>query len=150
MAMTGAVDVKRFLEQLNRARAEGRAEVEIDFHRVTHPNCPLPFESHKGRIVYIYLGLMAAVLIGARWAFAAPWSAAGIAALVVSVAYWLIGKRFLEKHAERKIVGHLTSDGDTWEKLWRFGGVTLRVAKDGAEAAWVAPKDSWKDAYERL
>jgi hypothetical protein len=148
--MTGTVGVMRFLEQLNRARAEGRAVVEIDFRHVTHMNCPLGFEALKGRIAYIYLGLMVAVGVGMRWGLAAPWSTVGIAALVVSAVYWVVGKRFLEKRAERKIIRQLTSDGVSWEKLWRYGGVTLRIRKDGDEMTWVAPKASWIEAYEHL
>jgi hypothetical protein len=148
--MTGSVDVKQFLEQLNRARAEGRAKVEIDFDRLTRPNCPLPFESFKGRIVYLYLALFAATIIAARWGLKAEWNTVLLTIAVVSAVYWLVGKRVLEKQAKSRIVGWLTSDGDSWEKIWRFGGVTLRIGTGGAEASWVAPKDSWKDAYERL
>jgi hypothetical protein len=148
--MTGTVDVKQFLEELNRARAEGRAKVEIDFNRVTLPTSPLPFESLKGRIVYIYLGLLATVIGGARLGLLASWKVVLIAAVVASIAYWAVGKRLLETRAAERIVGQLTADGDSWEKLWRFGGVTLRIADAGAEAAWIAPKDNWKDAYDRL
>jgi len=148
--MTGSVDVKQFLEQLNRARAEGRAKIEIDFNRLTMPNCPLPYESHKGRIVYIYLALLALVIGGARWGLRLDWNTVLIAVAAVSAFYWIIGRRLLETTAVRAIIRQLTADGDAWEKIWRFGGVTLKVAANGAEAAWVAPKDSWKDAYERL
>lgn len=148
--MTGSGDVKVFLERLNRARADGQARVEIDFNRVTHPSSPLPYEAVKGRIAYLYIAIAAAVAIGARWGLGAGWTTVLEAVVVVSVLYWLIGKRFLERRATGKIIGQLTSDGDAWEKIWRFGGITLRISKDGAEEVWVAPKDSWKSAHDRL
>ena len=148
--MIGSVDVNQFLEQLNRARAEGRAKIEIDFNRLTLPNCPLPFEALKGRIVYIYLGLLA-VLIGAgRWGLQIDWKTLLIAAAVVSGLYWVAAKPLLETNARNGIVRRLTADGDAWEKIWRFGGVRLKVVANGAETSWIAPKDSWKDAYEIL
>lgn len=148
--MTGTVDVKAFLEQLNRARADGRAKVEIDFHRVTDPRCPLPFEAFKGRIAYLYLGIIIATLVAAKWAFQANWTDTLIAAAAVSLVYWIVGKRFLERWTTGKIVDKVTTDGDAWEKIWKWGGITLKVPKGETEAAWVAPKDRWRDAYESL
>lgn len=148
--MSGSGDVKAFLERLNRARADGLATVEIDFNRVTHPSSPLPFEAVKGRIAYLYIAIVAAVVIGLRWGFGVSWTIAFEAAAAVTVVYWLIGKRFLERRATGKIIGRLTSDGDAWEKIWRFGGISVRLSKDGVDEVWVAPKDSWKSAHDRL
>lgn len=147
--MTGSVDVKVFLERLAAARSAGRADVEIDFNRVTHPSSPLPFESLKGVIVYLYLAVVLAVALAGRWGFSANWTVILEVAVGASVVYWILAKRLLENWAKRKIVARLLADGEAWEKLWRFGGVTLRI--DGPDVTtWVAPKDSWKDAAERL
>lgn len=148
--MTGSGDVKLFLERLNQARADGRAEVEIDFNRVTHPNSPLPYEALKGRIVYLYVVLVVLIAVAARWGFGAGMTTILEVVGGFSVLYWLIGKRFLERRAIGQILGQLTSDGDAWEKIWRFGGITVRISKDGDEEIWVAPKDSWKSAHDRL
>ncbi|MBM3546922.1 MAG: hypothetical protein FJX54_08210 [Alphaproteobacteria bacterium] len=148
--MTGTVSVKQFLEQLNRAMAEGRAKIEIDFNRMSQANCPLGYQAFRGRIAYIYLGLMAAMIGGSRWAFKLEWSMVVAAAVAFSAVYWIFVKGRLEARAVRKIVSQITTDSDAWEKIWPFGGVTLKVTSGGAEAVWNAPKDRWKDAYEQL
>ena len=148
--MTGNTEVDRFLEQLNRARADGRAKVEIDFNRVTHPSCPLPYEALKGRIAYLYIGMAAVLAVAVRWGFGAGWITVLEVVGVASILYWIIGKRFLERQAMGKILGQLTTDGEAWEKVWRFGGITVRISRNGDEETWVAPKDSWKSAHDRL
>lgn len=147
--MTGSIDSKVFLKRLARARDEGRAALDIDFDRVTHPHCPLPYESMKGRIVYIYLAAVAVGAFACRWGFGLTWTTTGEILLGASVVYWLLGKRVLEALATRSIINGLLNDGDAWEKLWRYGGLTVRVLGPDARA-WVAPKDSWKDAYDHL
>lgn len=148
--MTGNTEVNLFLERLNRARADGSAQVEIDFNRVTHPSSPLPYEAVKGRIAYLYIALAAVVAFAARWGFGAGWITVLEIVAAVSLLYWLIGKRFLERRATGKIIGQLTTDGEAWEKIWRFGGITVRISKNGDEEIWVAPKDSWKSVHDRL
>lgn len=53
--MTGEVDTKTFLQNLAMARAAGRADIEVDFNRICHPNNPVPFGAHKVRIAYLYI-----------------------------------------------------------------------------------------------
>lgn len=144
------VDAKAFLAQLNLAREAGQAKVEVDFDRLTHPSCPLPFEAFKGQIVYVYLGIALAIGAIARWGFQADVKTILIVLASVTVPYWIVGRRFLEAVAKRKILSRLTSDGDAWEKIWRFGGVTVTINTSDAQSVWTAPKDRWKDAYVLL
>jgi hypothetical protein len=147
--MTGEVDTATFLRDLVTARAAGRAEVEIDFNRVCHPNSPVPFGAHKARIAYFYVAAVVVAGVLARSAFEASWTATLLVVLAFSVIYWTGLKRLLELWAKRRIVALLLANEDAWEKIWRFGGVTLRIT--GSEAAmWVAPKGRWKDAHKRL
>jgi hypothetical protein len=147
--MTGELSTKAFLKDLSEARTAGRVQIDVDFNRVCDPRCPLPFESFKGRIVYIYVGLVVAVAVASRLGFGASWTLVFEILAGFSLIYWLAIRRVLETWAKRKIIAQLLDSEDAWEKIWRFGGITLRLV--GPESAmFVAPKDRWKDAYERL
>lgn len=147
--MTGDVSTKAFLKDLVEARNAGRVEIEVDFNRVCEPSSPLPFESHKARIAYLYLAALAVLGAAARLGFGTSWTELFIGLAVFSLVYWVVVRRVLENRAKRKIVALLLGDEDAWEKIWRFGGVTVRLMGPEPQS-WVAPKDRWKDAYERL
>ncbi|MSP49858.1 MAG: hypothetical protein EXQ95_11110 [Alphaproteobacteria bacterium] len=148
--MSDDVGIKDFLTRLNQAESAGRAKVLVDFNKVTHISSPLPFESFKGQIAYIYLALVAALAIAARWVAGLTWTDTLIGLGGISVVYWVLGRMLLERRAKRQIVARLLSDGDAWEKLWRYGGITLRIEEPSGASAWVAPADRWKDAYRHL
>lgn len=148
--MVDEVRVKDFLVLLTHAERAGKAKIIVDFDKVTHLNSPLPFESFKGQIAYIYLGLIAIYVIVSRWAFGVDWTNTFIGLGAVSLFYWAVVRGLLEKLAKRRIIARLLSDGDAWEKIWRFGGITVRVGEADDAAAWAAPTDSWKEAYRHL
>jgi hypothetical protein len=147
--MAGEVSTKTFLKDLSEARNAGRVQIDIDFNRVCDPGSPLPFESHKARISYLYLALLAGLSFAARTWLGASWTDLLWGLGIFSVVYWLAVRRILETWAKRKIIASLLDNDEAWEKIWRFGGITLHLV--GPEpASWVAPKDRWKDAYERF
>jgi hypothetical protein len=148
--VTQKFNVLEFLERLKKARAEGRVEIEVDFTRVTHPSSPLPFESFKGKIAYIYLGLVVVLLAASRAVLHVSWRDTLIVIGVASLVYWILARRLLERWAKKKIVDQLLSDSEGWEKMWRFGGVTLTVQDPAEPLVWVAPKGDWKEASPKL
>jgi len=151
--VTRKFNVAEFLNLLSVARKEGRATLDVDFNKAAHPSSPLPFESFKGTIAYIYLALVALILVASRVFLAISWKDAGIIIGGVTLVYWLLGRRILEARAKRKIAEQLLSDSDAWEKMWRYGGVTLTVVDPAAPEAplvWVAPKGDWREALPKL
>jgi hypothetical protein len=147
--MTGTLSTKTFLKDLSEARSAGRVQIDVDFNRVCDPRSPLPFESLKGRIVYLYLGFLVVIGAATRLGFGAGWTVVLEVLAGFSLVYWLAVRRALEAWAKRRIIAALLASEDAWEKIWRFGGITLRLV--GPESAtWVAPKDRWKDAYEHF
>lgn len=151
--LTQKFSVAEFLNLLSVARNEGRARVDIDLNKAAHPSSPLPFESFKGAIAYVYIGVVFAVLIVSRVFLSVSWANAGIALAGISLVYWIVGRRLLEARARRKIADHLLSDSDAWEKMWRYGGVTLTIVDPAAPQTplvWISPKDDWREALAKL
>lgn len=148
--VTQKFNVMEFLERLNKARMDGRAQIEVDFTRVTHPSSPLPFESFKGKIAYIYLALVVALLAASRAAFHVSWRDTLILIGVASLVYWILARRLLERWAKKKIVDQLLADSENWEKMWRYGGITLTVQDAAEPLVWVAPKGDWREASPKI
>lgn len=150
MLVTQKFNVLEFLERLRKARMDGRAKVDIDFAKMTHPSSPLPFESFKGKIAYIYLGIVIATLAVSRAIVHISWRDSLIIVGVFSLLYWIFVRRLLERRAREKIVDQLLSDSDGWEKMWRYGGITLTVLEPAGPSVWIAPKGDWKEASTKL
>lgn len=148
--MQQSVDTKTFLSWLSEAHRNGLVDIQIDFNRVTHPNSPLPFESFKGQITYLYVGLIAALLYGCRSLLTLGWTETFAMSVVISLLYWWIVRSALERWATRRILDRLLADDTAWEKLWRFGGVAIKGVSADAAQLWRAPADNWKDSYESL
>jgi hypothetical protein len=132
------VDEPPSADELFRALARhvkaGELELRYDFKRLRHGDCPVAVEADSARWAYATIAAMVLGLWRGGWWFAL--AAAGIGSLL----YYGVGMRLVERNIRRRIAERSLGSLDEWQKLWRFGGITL-VAKDGA--ACVAPDGNW-------
>jgi hypothetical protein len=134
--MTGPSD----FSALKAAVDAGKVHVDVDLQRACHPNCPLPFEHLKGRVVYGYFALIAAAIAAHVWlSIPAAMLWGGFA--LVSLLYWTVVRKLAENHFRRHIVAYALEEEDRWAKLWRFGGLTI-AGSDGTKVA--APAGDWR------
>src|SRR5260221_14071702 len=72
---------------------DGRVTLAVDIKIVCHPSCPLPLEYLKGRIVHLFLALIASILI-AQNIFELDWNRTLIAMTATAVVYWAAFRPF--------------------------------------------------------
>jgi len=119
---------------LRRHVAAGEIELRYDFKRLRHGDSPVAVEAESTRWAY---GMVAVLLLGlwfVGWWFAL--AAAGIG----SVLYYMIGIPRIERNIRRRIEERSLGGLDEWQRLWRFGGITL-AARDGRTCE--APQGNW-------
>jgi hypothetical protein len=119
---------------LVRLHAEGKIALELDFKRLHHMDCPVAVEADSNLLAY---GIVAASLF-ALWR-GGWWVALAVAALGVAL-YFSVGQAYVRRRIRRRIAERALNDRDLWQKLWRFGGVTLVPQAGGACAA---PQGNW-------
>jgi hypothetical protein len=119
---------------LRRLLALGRVRLELDVARLEHIDSPVVVEADSNIWVYTLLAICAAVF----WR-AGPWP--GVAAIIASLALYLTaGRRYVRRRLIRRVHERALGDGESWRRLWRFGGVTL-VAEGAGRC--VAPEGNW-------
>ena len=113
----------------------GKVSLVLDFNRLNQMDSPVGVEADSNIWAYggVALTLFAFWLGGAYWALAA--AAAGLAA------YYTLGRAYVRKRLGKRIEERAFQDVELWQKLWRWGGVSL-VPDSGGEAC-VAPKGNW-------
>ena len=138
-----AETAEALLEQLRRLHADGRIGIELNSKRLTHIDSPVAFEAESNQWVY---GLL--IVTGLFW-WQFGWQA-GAATAAVSVAIYLtVGKAFLRKRIDRRVRDQVLVDVVRWRKLWNFGGVVLRDARNGGEDC-AAPGGNWMAFTRRV
>jgi hypothetical protein len=131
--------------RLRRLCAEGRVSIELDNKRLSHIDSPVSFEAWGNQLVYPLLLLTCGVF----WWFG--WKVGAATGVVSVLAYLTIGKAFLHRRIERRVRDQVLEDVIRWRKLWSFGGVSLRLAGDGAaDETCVSPSDNWMQFVRRL
>lgn len=125
---------------LFRAIAEGRARIDIDTVRVRHVDCPVSGAAYHTLQIYLSgaLGVAAIFLLPAARAYA---SIAGLVLLNLVVA-----RPIVERSMRRHVFDRLSRRVDLWDRMWRFGGVTLRFPDGMVESA---PAGDWRRAARR-
>jgi len=125
----------QLFQTLLRLREQGKVTLLLDFNRLNHMDSPVGVEADSNIWVYggVAVSLLALWLGGAYWALGV--AAAGIAA------YYTAGRAYVRRRLGRRIEERAFGDLELWQKLWRWGGVSL-VAAPGGETC-DAPKGSW-------
>lgn len=124
---------QQLFDRLVAAWQAGTLDIELDPKKLTHPHCPVAADSYWTAYVYGLVALLA--LAGFLWG----WQVAAAGALAAGLAWHLGARAWLHRRMGRFALRRLTADAELWDRMWRFGGVTLRTG--GAEAT--APADSW-------
>lgn len=119
---------------LRRLAASGELAVACDFARLRHMDSPVGSEAETTRWAYAAVSLALVALWRGGW-----WAALAAAA-VGTVLYFTAGLAHARRNIRRRIDARALESLDEWQKLWRFGGVTLRTK--GGEVC-EAPKGNW-------
>jgi len=124
------------LGELHRLCAAGAIELRLDYKRLAHIDSPVSAESDS--MIWIY----GTIAVAAAAYPLGHWVGSLVAVALALAAYATIGRaRVRRRIAERVKDGALTQIA-LWQKLWRFGGITLIAAgKDLPECA--APQGNW-------
>ena len=118
---------------LQRLIADGRVELRLEFKRLNHMDSPVGSEADSNIFAY---AVLAVALFMIWWR---GWIAAGITALVGIVFYYSIGLAYVRKRVRRRVEQRALGELDVWQRLWRFGGVSLIA---GGETC-TAPQGNW-------
>jgi len=133
----GAMPARTDAELLSALRASlraGRVELRLDARRLDSQDSPVSVQAESTRWLYALV-----VASGAAWSWGGH--AAGLAAGAASVACWYLWVRpDVARRISRRVEDVALDDAATWRRLWRHGGVALRIA--GAVAC-VAPDGNW-------
>jgi hypothetical protein len=118
---------------LRRQIDDGRLKITLEFKRLNHMDSPVASEADSNIFAY---GVLALALFMVWWR---GWLAAGIVALVGTIVYYSIGLTYTRRRLRRRVQERALSDLEVWQKLWRFGGVSLHAGSDTC----AAPQGNW-------
>lgn len=133
---------KELLALISSAVASGAINLSLDFKRLTHPHCPVPFHTLTTRIAYLYL-VICVLVLGIKAGLGLPWIPVLVGLAVLTAAYWTIIRRDAERRVFAKIRSDLLADSTLWDKVWRYGGMRLSRRDGDREIVAEAPKDPW-------
>jgi hypothetical protein len=128
-------DDRALLKRLARACRSGAVAIEADPKRLRHIHSPVLSQADGNQWLFSFLAVAAALW----WALDWRWAAA--AGAVWLAAYLMVGRRALGRRLMMRIDRRL-DDPSGWNKLWSFGGVTLRDEASGTRCA--APEEDWR------
>ena len=121
--------------------AEGRIALGYDFKRLQHMDCPVASEADANLWAY---GTVAAALV-ALWL--GGWWIAGAVSVAGVALYFTLGQFYVRRRIRRRVAERALESLDVWQRLWRFGGITL-AAREGATCA--APAGNWMEMVRGL
>ena len=119
----------------------GELSLRYDFKRLRHMDSPVAVEAESTRWAYATIVAILASLWLGGW-----WLALGVAG-IVSTLYYVVGLRLIERNIRRRIDERSLGSLDDWQKLWRFGGVTLATRDD---KICEAPDGNWMALVREL
>jgi hypothetical protein len=125
------------LRDLARFYTEGKLEIRLNYGRLKHMDSPVGVEADSNIWAY---GVIV-VMLAAAWF--GGWKA-GVAIFVLgTLAYFTIGRHYVHRRMEKRIETTALTDVAVWQKLWRFGGLTLAALEPGAAEPCPAPGGNW-------
>lgn len=125
------------LRDLCRLYTEGKLEISLDYGRLKHMDSPVGVEADSNIWAY---GVIV-VTLAAAWL--GGWLAGGGVFLAGVVAYFTIGRHYVHRRMEKRIEETALTDANVWQKLWRFGGLTLVAFEPGVAEPCAAPNGNW-------
>src|ERR1051326_8804557 len=109
LSAAGAADLLRILRRLV---AEGRVTVDADLRRLQHMDSPVVVEADTN--LWIYAAIAAVLLAWWAWGNLPALGTAAAGAL----AYFPLGRRYVERRLERRVREVALADGEVWRRLW--------------------------------
>lgn len=131
--------------RLGAAILGGTVGIAIDARRINHMDCPVAGAAYHTADVYVVVALCAALfaVLPAVWA-------AGLAGALLAV-NWLVVLPLIRRWMERFAIRHLIKRFDLWQRMWKFGGVTLTArTPEGGDLTAHAPADDWRRVARAL
>lgn len=125
------------LQDLRRLYAAGKLEIRLDFGRLNHMDSPVGIEADSNIWAYgvVVVSLLAVWLAG--------WIAGGVAFVLGAAGYFTIGRHYVHRRMKKRVEMTALTDPGVWQKLWRFGGLTLVALDPGAAEPCPAPTGNW-------
>lgn len=136
----GEASAVELFRALNRLLAEGRIALRLDYARLQHIDCPVGSEADGNIWAYGVLAAASLALWRGGW-----WAAIAVGAAGVAL-YFSVGLAYVRHRIRRRIDERALASLDVWQRLWRFGGVTL--AAGGATCQ--APKGNWMELVRSI
>ena len=124
------------LGELRALLAEGVVKLGLNFKRLGEMDSPVGAESDSMRWV---LATLAASMIAF---FIGRWAATAIVFVSACALYATVGRRWVRRRIVQRVEETALNNMAVWQKLWRFGGITLTAKRDDLPAC-VAPAGNW-------
>jgi hypothetical protein len=135
--------------ELRALLARGTLRLELDLARLDHIDSPVAVEADSN--IWVYGSIAVCAII-----FWQGGTYPGVAAVAVSLAlYFTVARRYVRRRLIRRVHERALGDGETWRRLWRFGGVTLVQEGPGADGSedgdgrCAAPQGNWMALVRR-
>jgi hypothetical protein len=125
------------LRDLHRFYTDGKLEIKLDYGRLKHMDSPVGVEADSNIWAYAVIVVMLAAAYVGGWL-------AGVGVFVAgTAAYFTIGRHYVHRRMEKRIEEKALTDATVWQKLWRFGGLTLAAFDATAAEPCAAPDGNW-------
>lgn len=125
------------LRDLCRLYTDGKLEIRLDYGRLKHMDSPVGVEADSNIWAYGVIVLM----------LAGGWFGGLIAGAAIFVlgtlAYFTIGRHYVHRRMEKRLETTALTDIGVWQKLWRFGGITLVAFQPDVAEPCAAPDGNW-------
>ena len=119
---------------LGRLVREDKITLRLDFGKLAELDSPVASEADGNMWAY---GGVALVLIA--WRFAGWQIALGVAITGLAL-YFTLGRVYIHRRIRHRVETKALPSLETWQELWRFGGISL-IPEDGQACA--APRGNW-------
>lgn len=125
------------LAALRRLDGEGRLEIRIEPRHLGHIDSPVASEADGNIWVYGCLAVACALFL---WRGILP----GLVGLGLGVAvYFTLGRAYIHRRIERRVREKALESLETWRRLWRFRGLTLRARDRPGLVDCASPDGNW-------
>lgn len=122
---------------------DGVVKIAIDRKQILHPHCPVAGDSIETLPVYLGALVIAGLLFY-------DYNIAGAVFVAMILLHVLFGRRWLDRRIHKYVTRKITASLELWDKLWKFGGVTLTAPTVLPEVTCKSPDQKWRSFIERL
>lgn len=135
-------DDQSLFERIWYAERDGRILIGIDLRHYNRPGSPTYVQKENVLPILAALCCSASAWILGGWVWGLGILASGIIFTLTTANFWIMHR------LRQRTLALALSGRDAWDRLWGYGGITLRLPQDGTDTETAreanAPGDDWR------